>query len=641
MKRIFVRYVSHEIRTPLNVCILGLKCLEDELKSAWAKGQSGSMPVTDNILPRNVSEVLDDVNLSCAVAVEILNDLLLYEKIDDGIYNVFPSKVPIRELIEKAEKLFRLQAQAASVDFVLDLHNKVLDTAIVEIDQSKLHQVLRNLVTNAIKFTPAHGQVRLTYCILQEEVYIDGLPAEPNSDHEPNGLPKAHFLPLLQRLERGRISRSDSISSLGSNDFPSDSIYSAKIHYANNVLENSMSPISVSTGSAPSVEYQSFTPLSGKGYPLSGASALTSKESKSWGEKEFSDSLLRTLSSNSPRKKRLHWEEGRDLKSVMGHNQSSANAFGVSTNSDDCRGDNTEPSTIVRKFVRISVQDTGPGISAEDQAQLFHEFIQVKADKLQNNQGSGLGLWIAANIMNMHGGRIGVFSEGEGKGSTFFIDIPLITESLATSLPSSPKQELHDASEEPNHPKRPRYNPSMHMDNDNLINLSPLAASEANEKAITSTVLTECPIHTQKRLMQNTRVLIVDDVASNRKVVRRILRDKFALIEEAENGKVAVNKVAQSLEQGNPFQLILMDFMMPVMNGLDATRAIQELTRQNGNLSHSEQTLIIGVTGNGLEEDIDAFKDAGADEVMLKPLEFTKFLTILQNHGFETSLNSL
>lgn len=188
-------------------------------------------------------------------------------------------------------------------------------------------------------------------------------------------------------------------------------------------------------------------------------------------------------------------------------------------------------------FVRIAVTDTGPGISLEDQRNLFHEFIQVKADKLQNGQGSGLGLWIAANIVRLHQGRIGVLSEGEGRGSTFIIDIPIVDEIVDITQESSLSK--HSASslssgtstDEDNHAKRPKI--------DRLT------------KSITNLVI-------------NTRVLIVDDVHSNRKMVRRILGNKFGEIDDAENGLQALEKYKLAVDVGRPYHVIMMDFMMPV-----------------------------------------------------------------------------
>eukprot|EP01033_Poteriospumella_lacustris_P001882 gene1882-1368_t len=487
MKRIFVRYVSHEIRTPLNVSILGLKCLEDELRGESTTTASTTMdlglPPTSSLSPsavapfqkkgyvsESISDVLDDVKISCALAVEILNDLLLYEKIDDGIFSIATTHMPVKALVEEAEKMFRMQARAANVEFVLDLHDKLLDMAFVDVDKGKLHQVLRNLVTNAIKFTSANGEVRLTCRVLQEE---ENVPLESSTGvaTAEGCIAQPHFLPLLQRHERGRVSRSDSFSSMGSSDFSQAYSQSSRgnlIHFA--TLEHDALPY----GSANATS------------SLAGAASITAQS--------------------------------------------------VGTSSSSSR--------------------------AEDQSQLFHEFIQVKADKLQNGQGSGLGLWIAANIMKMHGGRIGVMSEGEGKGSTFLIDIPLVEEE-DTSERLDERAAVDDVML-PN--KRPRLAVSHDPEDDHtpsslslrgghqssalaspeLLDVNPLLVPHGSRATMvhdSSAGNKEAMACTQpRRLLKDINVLIVDDVPSNRKVVRRLLRDKFGSIDEAENGQVAVNK---------------------------------------------------------------------------------------------------
>ena len=73
--------------------------------------------------------------------------------------------------------------------------------------------------------------------------------------------------------------------------------------------------------------------------------------------------------------------------------------------------------------ILLAVKDEGPGISIEDQGKLFKNFVQIRPGKLQKGGGSGLGLTIAKQIVELHGGRIGVTSV-EGQGSQFFFAIP-------------------------------------------------------------------------------------------------------------------------------------------------------------------------------------------------------------------------
>jgi signal transduction histidine kinase len=76
-------------------------------------------------------------------------------------------------------------------------------------------------------------------------------------------------------------------------------------------------------------------------------------------------------------------------------------------------------------FLRVEVVDNGAGISAKNQKNLFKKYAQFDAAKLQKGGGTGLGLWISRGIVELHGGRIGAYSEGEGKGCSFFIELPI------------------------------------------------------------------------------------------------------------------------------------------------------------------------------------------------------------------------
>jgi CheY-like chemotaxis protein len=126
-----------------------------------------------------------------------------------------------------------------------------------------------------------------------------------------------------------------------------------------------------------------------------------------------------------------------------------------------------------------------------------------------------------------------------------------------------------------------------------------------------------------------TRVLIVDDVVMNRKMLRRVLESRFDLIDEAEDGQKAVEIIAKSLEGGEAFlyDVITMDYQMPVMDGVTATRHIRSL----GFLGK-----IIAVTGNALEEDVLTFKASGADTVLMKPLDIRQFDAFMRS-DFEES----
>jgi CheY-like chemotaxis protein len=462
--------------------------VEDEIKSCHTLPDS-----------HVITEVLDDVKDSCAIAVDILNDLLLYEKLDEGYFNISKTIASLSPFIDEAVRNFKMLAKSANVHFTLHCQSQELADVTVDMDKGKMHQVLRNLMSNALKFTRQNGTVSMK-CEL-----FHGVDAARDE-----GITFAHD----NHKQQASNYNSSSLAAASA-----DSILDAASPHANNNQKRRMS----------------------------------------------NSAVIPILTAGST-------------------------------------------------FIRLTVTDSGPGISASDQHALFHEFSQVKADKLQNGQGSGLGLWIAASIMKMHGGRIGVMSPGEGCGSSFIIDLPVIM-TTTTSLATSSSEMLVDS---------PSNATKRSLNNDGEVDASKRRRS-----------LSICPIDftASFRRLKECSVLIVDDVASNRKMVRRILRDKFTFFEEAENGQEAVDKFTQALAAGRVFDVIMMDFLMPVMNGLEATTIIKAAAAVN-RTNHGKHVVVVGVTGNGQEDDIHAFEDAGADAVLIKPLNVKKFDEVLAAHNF-------
>lgn len=228
--------------------------------------------------------------------------------------------------------------------------------------------------------------------------------------------------------------------------------------------------------------------------------------------------------------------------------------------------------------VRISVKDSGPGMSQEQQEQLFQEFVQFDPNKLQAGGGSGLGLCIAKEIIEQHNGVIFATSEGLGKGSTFVIEIPLY--------------------------RLPTYG----EDADPFRKSSHTCVSDEISDSYVSF---------------NHRILVVDDVLSNRKFFAKLLERAGHTVDVAKNGQEAVEVVKADLAKlqsdGHiPFDTILMDSEMPVLNGPDATKIIREL---------GHPATIVGCTGNVLPEDVEFYKSCGAATVLPKPIK----LSMLEN----------
>ena len=102
MKRTFVRYVSHEIRTPMNSAWLGLQLLAKEAtKQQHKEGEMGSF-----------LDLIQDTSHACNIAIDILNDLLLYEKIDGGLMSLETAVVNVQVFVEDVVKSFVLQVSS-------------------------------------------------------------------------------------------------------------------------------------------------------------------------------------------------------------------------------------------------------------------------------------------------------------------------------------------------------------------------------------------------------------------------------------------------------------------------------------------------------------------------------------------------
>ncbi len=199
--------------------------------------------------------------------------------------------------------------------------------------------------------------------------------------------------------------------------------------------------------------------------------------------------------------------------------------------------------------IKITVTDTGAGIPKQFLGQLFDKFFQID---LQNTkqQGTGLGLSICKQLVELWGGEIGVESQ-IGKGSSFWFTIPM------------------------------QVLPIQHPEN----------------LSVTTT---------QKIDFQTITVLLVEDVAVNQEVAKIMLEQLGCEVELANHGEEAVAKVKRQ-----DYDLIFMDIMMPIMDGVEATALIKKL---------KPETIIIGLSANAMEEDAQKYIDLGMNDYLSKPI---------------------
>jgi hypothetical protein len=167
-KRRFVRFISHEIRTPLNTVRLGMKLLEVEMEkllATIATAPSGSLldVVNKNLI--SWQRLTDDIMLNSETAVEVLNDLLNYDKIEMGTLRLEFSFVDFCSLLSKTIAIMQVQAQQKNITLELTEGSAELITngrAMIVGDKQRLEQVVRSLISNALRFTPTNGLVSVS-----------------------------------------------------------------------------------------------------------------------------------------------------------------------------------------------------------------------------------------------------------------------------------------------------------------------------------------------------------------------------------------------------------------------------------------------------------------------------------------------
>ena len=309
------------------------------------------------------------------------------------------------------------------------------------------------------------------------------------------------------------------------------------------------------------------------------------------------------------------------------------------------------------KYMKIKVIDNGIGIPKDQQVNLFKNFVQINANVIQNGKGSGLGLFICKKLVELHGGVIGV-SSVVGKGSTFFFTIPICqfqtNEIRRSSLNNNilPNREGCYSSCDYTNSRpaelpfvnniqfRPLVQPASVQNDDGSCSIGLNGALTGREEvrpvqevAIVTTdnssnamygiiPHTSCHNNMETGALEEVKyeisrvvstevakAYVVDDVLPNRKILTSLLKQLNVVCDEAVNGKQAVEHVLANMDE---YMIIFMDNIMPVMTGVEATQALRDA---------GYPYLIIGVTGNVMDDDVRAYMDAGADMVVGKPLK--------------------
>ena len=219
-----------------------------------------------------------------------------------------------------------------------------------------------------------------------------------------------------------------------------------------------------------------------------------------------------------------------------------------------------EKNRVVLQFM---VEDSGIGIHEKDLAKIFESYCQATADTTRRFGGTGLGLPIVKQLVELQGGELWVKSK-RGEGSRFYFTLPFAVE-----------EEVAIRKDE---------------------KISSIKKSESAKRVVEK---------------NGINILLVDDNFINRLLVVHLLEEKGYSVIEAENGYQAIDKLKEE-----DIDLVLMDISMPDLDGLEATRIIRKLDE-----AHLRKIPIISMTAHAFKEQIQQAMDAGMDDYLSKPFK--------------------
>ena len=233
---------------------------------------------------------------------------------------------------------------------------------------------------------------------------------------------------------------------------------------------------------------------------------------------------------------------------------------------------------VAENRFKFIVQDTGIGLTKEEQQKIFKAFSQADGSTTRNYGGTGLGLTISKQLVELMNGKIWVESE-YGVGSSFIFEIEL--------------KEIKGKKE-------------------NIKYIEPISRDKKLKFNINR--------------LRRCKILLVDDNEINQEIVMGLLENSKIELDIASNGKEGVERF-----QPDKYTLILMDIQMPIMDGYEATKIIRE---------KDKDIPIIAITANAMKDDIAKSLEAGMNSHINKPIDVEELYETILKYAPQDSINS-
>ena len=568
-RKSFVRYISHELRTPLNTVFMGLKLAIQRLQSesdksylapsVSCKSVARRHSVKGNEKENEQSEILQEISLACGVAVEILNEFLMFDKLEQDTLALHRQEVGVIDFMTSSIKMIFVQIREKKINLELvnylskDQHsllptvsgevdtmfqhddqeacyfNQLLaeaaayddrcyidPTDVINIDKHKLSQVMRNLLSNAIKFTPKGGKIVVT--IKFEPVLCDTAPVEGE-------------------LLSGTLVISVADSGAGMSEADQKRLFKEVVQFRPHELQ------------------------AGGG---SGLGLMITK-----GIVDLHESKIEVYSA------------GEGLGSTFTLRIPMSRIFcSSSTKSMDsfCCSSKSGSSLDLKSSNLFNVNS----IRKQSQSLLSKRFSQYESLLTKDHNKHPLQLTPAA-IAQLTGVRCGSCTS----------DFSETSESVGGDIPHRT-------------PKREQKFDSPHNNTNSTSSIE--SESDASDSVADYNPLSSSVSFGSDCANRSLKLLVVDDSGMSRKMMCRILVSDGHYVDEAEDGEKAV----EAVKIDSSYDAILMDSHMPKMNGPEAAK-IMRLLGYKG--------VILGITGETGVEDLDDFIKQGASRVLIKPVD--------------------
>ncbi len=225
-------------------------------------------------------------------------------------------------------------------------------------------------------------------------------------------------------------------------------------------------------------------------------------------------------------------------------------------------------------WLRIDIEDSGPGMATEQAQRLFQAFTQADSSVTRKHGGSGLGLTISRRLAEMMGGDVALVHTAPGQGSCFRLEIPLQVAEGALYT-----DRLEEAAE--------GQRPAAHLATAKLTG----------------------------------RLLLAEDGLDNQRLIALLLRKAGAEVDVAENGRIALDMLEEAAGGGQPYDLLLTDMQMPEMDGYTLARTLRE---------RGVAMPIVALTAHAMADDRQKCLDAGCDDFATKPIDRALLFATIQ-----------